>query len=123
MAYRHEEGWTVGMPIYVVPRHQMGQPYEATITAIGRKWITFSRGPGREDRFNAETMNLDGKGYSSPGRVWQSKAEYEETLAINHAWQNLFFKFRNLHTRPDHITEQDIAEIMRKLTAPQDATP
>lgn len=120
MGERHERGWVVGMPVYVVPAERMGRPYEATITAIGRKWITFGNGR-MTNRFNAETMKLDGKGYSSPGRVWPSKSEYDESTAINQSWSTLCNLFRNHHKKPDHITEQDIAEIMGKLTAPQDA--
>ena len=83
--------------------------YEATISKIGRKWITASTASGRVIRFDAVTRHLDGGAYSSPGMVYASKAEYRETTARQKAWKD----FRQIlpYDAPDHLSEGDIAEI------------
>ena len=60
------------------------QPYErrcyispqvATIMGVGRKWLTLDIGHGmRADKL---TLSIDGGGYSSPGKLWPSQADYE----------------------------------------------
>lgn len=89
----HREGWEVGMEIVAVitcnhPKDT--RIYTSVITKVGRRWITFTHTNGHgENRFDAETMQIDGAGYSSPGRVYPTMLDYEGTLEANEAWKEL----------------------------------
>jgi hypothetical protein len=113
---RHPNGWQVGMTVYVVPPNRMGKPYVGTIEKIGRRWITFN-GRGWPERFDADGMYLESDA-GEPGRVWTSQAEYEESTALAKSWADLHSTIGRAYRRPDHITQQDIDDIMAKLQPP-----
>ena len=48
---------------------------EATVTAVGRKWLTLDI--GRDMRADKLTLAIDGRGRTAPGRLWPSQADYE----------------------------------------------
>ena len=108
----HANGWQVGMNVYVAYHDQRrGKPFHATITKIGRKWITLDRG---DYRFDAETMQLDGGKYSSPGAVYASEDEYMQQTAIAKAWSD--FKQKLSYSKaPMGITVCRIGEIAREF--------
>lgn len=105
------ERWQVGMTVLVdtvLGWQREARIYEAQITAVGRKWITIGH-----NRFNAETLLLDGGKYPSPGRVWASRSEFEAAQVRNQAWAEL----RQLlpFTAPDRITTERIRELIEEL--------
>lgn len=59
--------------------------FEATITAVARKWATM----GPHGRFDRETGAVDGGKYSSTGRVWRSRADYEAHTRLSAAWADI----------------------------------
>ena len=72
------------------------QPYErrcyispqvATITGVGRKWLTLDIGHGM--RADKATLIVDGGNYSPPGRLWPSQADYEAESARKDALYGL----------------------------------
>jgi hypothetical protein len=112
----HDEGWKVGMTICVVRAGCRGNALDlkqATITKIGRNWIYFDDG-GREDRFDATTRRLDGKGYSSPGEVYTSAAEYEETTERYKLWRDL--RGAMGYKPPKGMTADRIRQFIEELT-------
>ena len=81
-----------------------------TISKVGRKWVEVLDG-----RYRFEPPNLwlySGSGVSR-GRVWLSRAEYEEAVARRIAW----FEFRGLANQiaiPSHLTIEQI-QVMIKI--------
>lgn len=109
----HPQGWEVGMTVCVV--HFSGHKKfvrEDTITKIGRRWITLSG--NKPDRFDGETMHLDGAGYGSPGRVYPSRAEYETSTEAEIAWRDL--RQRLPYHPPKGMTPERIRELAKELT-------
>ena len=108
----HSEGWDVGMDVFVaVTLNVRGEPQTRTakITKIGRRWITVDDGGYKPTRFDAETRRIDGGEYSSPGRVYESEAEYLETTLKEKLWKD--FRSRLPWTAPEHFTTADIEKI------------
>lgn len=78
--------WRVGQKVFVTYRYRR-DPNEFLIVSIGRKWATLE---GRAGRFNLATGWLDNSEYlSSPGRVWESRAAYDEHTSVEMAWSKL----------------------------------
>lgn len=114
MTHKHPNGWEVGMEVIAVIHRSYGdrgaQIYASKVTKIGRRWITFTHTNGRgENRFDADTMMIDGSGYGSPGRVYPSMAEYEETLERNELWRDL--RSHMAYQPPKHLTLERIKAI------------
>ncbi|MBI1620053.1 beta barrel domain-containing protein [Aquamicrobium zhengzhouense] len=111
MSGPHPNGWQVGMEVIIVlTERREADVRNGTITKIGRRWITFRHSAGwAENRFDADTMRIDGGQYGSPGRVYPSMAEYEETLERNKLWADL--RGRIGYQPPDHLTLDRIKAI------------
>lgn len=110
----HREGWEVGMEIVAVITLNSNQVYAGIITKVGRRWISFTHTNGLgQSRFDAETMHIDGAGYSSPGRVYPTMRDYEETLEANEAWKELRQAMRR-HP-PKGMSADRIREIVREI--------
>ena len=108
----HPEGWQIGMEVcVVVTLNVRGDPLPraAKIAKIGRRWITLDDGEWHPTRFDAETRRIDGKGYASPGDVYESEEEYRETSAKEVLWKD--FRGRLPYTAPDHLSVADIEKI------------
>lgn len=83
----HANGWKVGMTVCVViDLNVRGEPRprQEEVTKIGRRWITVEGGK----RFDADTLQIDGRGYSSPGRVYIDEADYRETTLLSKQWRS-----------------------------------
>ena len=86
--------FAVGMRFWLVlneRRHTKDR--EVTIAKIGRKWVTLSDG-NRFDRTSESWRIVDGGGYSSPGRLWDSKEQYEEDAQVRQIIDAIERKFR-----------------------------
>jgi hypothetical protein len=91
----------------------MGEPREVTVAKIGHKWITLEgRRPIRIDR---KTMYADGGVYTSPGRCYLSKAEYEAEERRRDRWRLIANRAGNIWNKPDHITDADLDDLERIL--------
>ena len=103
-------GWQVGIQVYVV-RHGYSSKVNGRteeVTKVGRNWIYLAR-----DRFDCESMELDGAGYSSPGKVYLSEAEYIATTEISKAWVGLVSRLS--YTPPKGATLSDISAAAKLL--------
>lgn len=91
---------SVGTVVHVVfpaPRH--GAPdrrRDMRVTKVGRVWATLESG----DRFDIASGRLDGKGYASPGRVWESSDEYLRERLLKWAWGQLLDRAASFRHHP-----------------------
>jgi hypothetical protein len=112
----HPEGWQVGMEVCVVVTiNTRGEPKPriATVSKIGRRWITLDDSGHKPTRFDAETHYIDGGAYSSPGKVYESEAEYRDTTLTEKMWKDL--RSRMPWTAPEHFTPDDIEKISASI--------
>ena len=113
----HPVGWTVGQTVFlVINGRRIVDKVDCHIAKIGRKWITLDYPSWNPYRFDAETMRLHHEGYSSPGRVYPSREEYEASTLR----QQLFTELtQRLSRMPyDGVTLEDIVEAARLLRVP-----
>lgn len=89
----------------------LGHDREIEITKVGRKWVYF--GANKWERFDKSTGDVDGGGYSSPGRVWASREACEDDRVLSTAWGELREAMR--FTRPEGVTYADVMKARRLL--------
>lgn len=70
---------------WVFSESRRGEPCEVEILRVGRKWLELSN----RQRVDRETLRADGRGYSSPGRCFQSREEYERINLRAKAWDRI----------------------------------
>ncbi len=98
----------VGQKLWFVGSHRhSGDPCEVIVEKIGRKWATIDK---MADRIDIETLVADGNGYSSPGRCYLSRAEYESKIALDNAWGEFTKLMRNAYQMPNGMTVEKIAQ-------------
>lgn len=82
-------------------RHS-GHQYEVVVTKVGHKWvyvkITDSSYPS-EFRIDPKTMDVDGRGYTPPGKCYPSKEVYEEDVYSNRLLDELRNKLSDYRLR------------------------
>lgn len=107
---------TVGQTLWYVPQYSYRPDkggYEVTIEKVGRRWATLANNQGRIDR---DTLHVDGRGYSSPGRCWINRDHYEKHKRAASVWAEFA---RQVWTKslPSNITEENIrqAALLLKL--------
>jgi hypothetical protein len=105
---------TVGQVLLFVPAdNRWSGPYEVTVEKVGRRWATMSRGCGRVD---INTLIVDGAGYSSPGRCYLSREEWESRRRADAAWKALCRHMERARWKaPDHLNAADIAKAAEAL--------
>jgi len=104
---------SVGQTLWFVPSHSWnGQPCSVTVQRIGRRWAYITGGSGN-DRIDIETLALDGRGYSSPGRCWRWRGAWEHEEKRRAAWRELVSRLS--HHPPDHLTLDDIKKIAAQV--------
>ena len=87
------------------------------VIKTGRKWVVLSpnfNGVSLE-RFDAETLLIDGGTYASPGRVWESEADFEASVRDNKLWRDLRTYFDRHHSRPEGLSEEVMLEVAKLL--------
>ena len=108
----------VGLKLFVAfnDRRSGNLNKEMTITKIGRKWLTL--GDGWDSvRVDADTMHLDGRGYSSPGDAYLSQEDWESSTELGKQWHE--FKNRLPWSVPKGMTLERLAQIRTLIdTAP-----
>ena len=104
---------------YRISRGDAG--HEVTIAKIGRKWAALDKGWPRIDK---DTLVADGGKYSSPGRCWLSKDDWERGKIADKAWNQLSGRVRH-GLRPNHVTTSDIqaAAALLGIDLSQDSGP
>lgn len=87
-------GLKVDQTLWYVPTFR-GSPHDVQIVKIGRAWATLNR----DGRISIETLRVDGEGYTSPGRCYLSREDYEKRFTIAIAcdsFKELIISFRYL---------------------------
>lgn len=75
-----------GQTLYFVRRGGRGSaPGAVTVTKVGRKWAALDNG----HRIDVQNLEVDGRGYNSPGRCYLSREAYESEAARDRAWSEL----------------------------------
>ncbi len=110
----------VGDKLWWVPNR--GEAGEVVVKKVGRKWATVSRttwGSNMEQRidFRDPSMPADSGGYSSPGRCWRTKEEYQlyqQRLAL---WGEIraYFAGSYAYQVPAHLDGDDLESILQAL--------
>jgi hypothetical protein len=102
-----------GDRLYFVPgRYRTGRtPEWITVEKVGRRWITFTMGA----RMAVGSVEIDGGGYASPGRVYRTEAEYEAERQRAEAWRDIRRFVDGQHAAPADI---DLAAVAKALRMP-----
>lgn len=105
----------VGQEVFVVYGNRYGKreprTSHETVTKVGRKWASF----GFNSRFDIETGQLDGGGYSSPGRAYIDEAEWQIDRNRDATWTEIYKLLS--HSCPKHLTIEKLREIAAALKA------
>lgn len=106
-----DDGWHVGASVFVHDKFGgRSATYSATVTKVGRKWVEFQREAGwrsKDDRFDHDTMRLDGGAMGWRGKVYLDEAQYIQEAETEKAWTD--FVRRLPHRAPSHMTLASIA--------------
>lgn len=99
--------WFVGSKMNLNPRQ-----YEIEVTKVGRLWATL----GKDGRYRcAADGQVDGGGYSSPGRCYASRQAYENEVARKTAWGQFRYVVDGQMTMPDGLTLGDLTQMLGSL--------
>jgi hypothetical protein len=104
---------TVGQTLFFVPSYSRDAHLarEVTVTKVGRMWSELSNGY----RIGNEDWIADGGGYSSPGRCYASREEYEHELARQQYWESIVRSISDTWRCPEHLTIDGLNLIAEKL--------
>lgn len=109
--------FTVGQSVVAVYSLNRKTPEirPSTVTAIGRKWVTFEYGDQYRytDRFDPEDMRIAAGNFSSPGRAYLSVEDYEAETALSAAWSAVKWAMHGAYRRPDGMTAERMAEFLK----------
>ena len=114
MQTQPKSNFEIGQTVWVRlnhPRLKMS-PSPHTITRMGRKWATVGNDLYR---FDIKTLELDGQGYSSPGRVYLSEEHYAQETALTSAWDTLRTRARDTLEAPAGVTAEHILQALKLL--------
>jgi len=97
-----------------------GWPVEVTVTRVGRKWIGVSGTGCADTRFDANTLLMDHRGRSSPGRVWLSLEDYNAEVDRFRLHEKLR-ALANRHGNP--YSSQQLMQAIAALSEPDTSVP
>jgi hypothetical protein len=106
--------FTVGQSLWWVSsqRHYLGnRGVIVLVEKVGRRWITLSNG----HRIDVNSWYADGGKYTSPGRIYVSQEDYENTTRTQIAWDAFKKRIDRAYKVPTSMTSQKIAEIERMI--------
>src|SRR4051812_39221275 len=95
----------VGQKLWWVNNRNRPDAYEVVVTKVGRKWATIDD----RHRIDLSTLHADRAGYSSPGRCYLSRTDWEAETALNAAWEEFRREVGNIYRRPAYVTLENIA--------------
>jgi len=72
------------------------------VVKVGRVWAYLSNGY----RIDLKTLRSDGGNYSSPGRAWKSKEEYDASYAKDKLWLIFRILVREVKVDNDFTSKQ-----------------
>lgn len=100
----NKKDFYIGQKIWYVNEGRNG--LYRTVTKVGRDWVYLNNG----NRFNIETMKIDGGNYFSPGKCYLSEEDEIKERELNKAWQDFKTKIRNIYHVPKSVTIEDIKQ-------------
>ena len=86
---------------------------EVTVTKVGRKWADITG--TLNGRIDVETFAVDGKGYPSPGKCYESEDAWKEKEEADTLWRDLHIALGR--TRPVDVSREKILEAASLLGA------
>ena len=96
----------VGDKLYFVYSGNCPRPPAAVeVLKVGRVWAYLSHGY----RISLKTLRADGGEFSSPGRTWNSKEEYDAIIAKMQLWSKFRILVDAVHAHNDFTAKQIIA--------------
>ena len=96
-----------GQKLWYVPDGSLSlHAREVTIAKVGRVWAAMEG--WLKLRISLNDLSADGYGYSSPGRCYFSREEYETELALAAAWGSLRRKVNEGWLAPAGVTVEAI---------------
>lgn len=110
--------YTLNQTVWVyLHRYQAPKLTPFTITKIGRKWISLAREAGGREvyRFDATTLEIDGRDYTSPGEVYLSEEAFTQEQDRKTAWNHLWNQVRHCNHPPAGLTKEAVAEVLKLL--------
>jgi hypothetical protein len=106
-----------GDTLWYVPHiSYRGSQRELTITKVGRIWA--STGDRIPTRIHKRTLEVNGEGFSSPGRCFRSRDHYERWKVAVDVWNRLR---RRMNDCPPDVTEQRVRQAAALLGVEIDA--
>ena len=111
--------WAVGQTVVVrTPSLRMSVPTDwadATITKVGRKWVTFRHNGSRlEGRFDPATGAVDAGRYMTQSWVYPDRATAEAELTRQDTWRALVAAMARAYApAPRDLTIAQMQEIAR----------
>ena len=98
----------IGQKLWFQNRDTRCTSYYVTISKIGKKWIYADL-----HKINKDTLVVDGERYSSPGKCYESKEEYERQNKLDKEWHILRNQIERINWKIE-ITS-DVMFTIRKL--------
>ena len=91
-----------------------GEPQEAVVAKVGRKWVYIH---DMFYRFDVDTWRVDGGEYSSsPAIIYESKEAWEKEVSLENAWRRFAENVRNRYGNvPSGATEETIEQAAKLL--------
>ena len=105
----------VGQKLYVVTSGLRGRGREEyqEITKIGRRWLTLdNRNCTR--RIDKENLYVDGGQYSSPGRAYLSKEDYDHEVLLGKLWSRIY-NSSSFGSRPKGVTVETMKKMLDEI--------
>jgi hypothetical protein len=110
---------TVGQTLIFVPseRRRGIDPVEVTVEKVGRKWAAISN----RRRIGIGDLAADGGQYSSPGRCYLSREEYDGKVRAESAWRALSRAIDQRWNPPEGVSVAKIEAAAKMLGLTLDA--
>jgi hypothetical protein len=116
---------SIGQKLWYVPfdrRLTSSVGHEVTVVKVGRKWAEIDKQVDRmrtyaAGRIDIKTMFLDGGRYSSPGRCWLSKADYDREQQRQATWKTVHAWVSGRINAPDNLPISAMMQAMVILTS------
>lgn len=109
----------VGQELFVVlPALEYGHPPSTRVmrvAKVGRVWAELEAHGLRAYRMALDTWRLDGQGYISPGRVYESEKAYLDEVTLTNAWKNLQNQMGAFPVRPAPAATLEVIQQVTRL--------
>lgn len=86
-----------------------------TVTKVGRKWVELAGGHGWMLRVKADNVDVDGGGYSSPGRLYRNEEEYNQAVKRDRLWRTFKLGIERVWNAPNHLSTEDLEKLLQQF--------